>query len=66
MQRYQTVRRIIDRLVTDMIEAIGARIADERVRSLDDVPETPEPDPFRSPLARSLAGSLDRLGSRLR
>jgi dGTPase len=37
IQRYQTVRRIIDRLATDMIEAIGARIAEHRVRTLADV-----------------------------
>ncbi len=35
--RYQTVRRIIDRLVTDMIETIRGRIAQYRVRSLADV-----------------------------
>jgi dGTPase len=37
VQRYQIVRRIIDRLVTDMIQAIRDRIAEHRIRSLTDV-----------------------------
>jgi dGTPase len=37
IQRYQTVRRIIDRLVTDMIQAIRHRIDEHRVRTLADV-----------------------------
>ena len=37
VQRYQTVRRIIDRLATDMIESIRARIEEHEIRSLDDV-----------------------------
>jgi dGTPase len=37
VQRYQTVRRIIDRLATDMIETIRARIEEHGVRTLDDV-----------------------------
>mgnify|MGYP001339302774 FL=1 len=37
VQRYQTVRRIIDRLVTDMIQAIQARIEEHRIRALADV-----------------------------
>src|SRR5712671_4787443 len=36
VQRYQTVRRIIDRLATDMIESVRARIEEHGVRSLDD------------------------------
>jgi dGTPase len=37
VERYQTVRRIIDRLATDMIEAIRERIEEHRIRTLDDV-----------------------------
>ena len=37
VQRYQKVRRIIDRLATDMIVAIGERIEEHRIRTLDDV-----------------------------
>jgi dGTPase len=37
IQRYQTVRRIIDRLVTDMIEAVHGRIDHHRIRTLADV-----------------------------
>jgi dGTPase len=37
IQRYQTVRRIIDQLVTDMIEAIRGRIEEHGVRTLADV-----------------------------
>jgi dGTPase len=37
VQRYQKVRRIIDRLATDMILAIRERIEEHRIRSLDDV-----------------------------
>jgi dGTPase len=37
IQRYQTVRRIIDRLVTDMIEAIRNRVEEHRIRTLADV-----------------------------
>ena len=37
VQRYQTVRRIIDRLATDMIETIRARIEEHRIESLADV-----------------------------
>ena len=37
IQRYQTVRRIIDRLVTDMIEAILGRVDEHRIRTLADV-----------------------------
>ena len=41
VQRYQTVRRIIDRLVTDMIQAIRDRIEEHRIRSLADVRQCP-------------------------
>jgi dGTPase len=41
VQRYQTVRRIIDRLATDMIEAIRTRIDEHRIRSLADVRRCP-------------------------
>jgi dGTPase len=41
VQRYQTVRRIIDRLVTDMIQAIRDRIEEHGVRSLADVRQCP-------------------------
>lgn len=41
IQRYQTVRRIIDRLVTDMIAAILGRIEDHGVRTLADVRACP-------------------------
>jgi dGTPase len=41
IQRYQTVRRMIDRLATDMIAAVLGRIAEYRVRSLDDVRACP-------------------------
>ncbi len=37
VRRYQTVRRIIDRLATDMIQAIRDRIEEHRIRTLDDV-----------------------------
>jgi len=37
VRRYQTVRRIIDRLATDMIQAIRARIEEHGIRTLDDV-----------------------------
>ena len=37
VRRYQTVRRIIDRLATDMIQAIRVRIEEHRIRTLDDV-----------------------------
>jgi dGTPase len=37
VQRYQTVRRIIDRLATDMIQAIRDRLEEHRIRTLDDV-----------------------------
>src|SRR6266404_3888896 len=37
VRRYQTVRRIIDRLASDMIEAIRVRIEEHRIRTLDDV-----------------------------
>ncbi len=37
IQRYQTVRRIIDRLVTDMIAAILGRIEEHGIRTLADV-----------------------------
>jgi dGTPase len=37
IQRYQTVRRIIDRLVTDMIEAIRGRIEEHGIKTLADV-----------------------------
>jgi dGTPase len=37
VRRYQTVRRIIDRLATDMIQAIRDRIEEYRIRTLDDV-----------------------------
>jgi dGTPase len=37
VQRYQTVRRIIDTLATDMITAIRDRIEEHRIRSLADV-----------------------------
>jgi dGTPase len=37
IQRYQTVRRIIDRLVTDMIAAILGRIEEYGIRTLADV-----------------------------
>jgi dGTPase len=37
VRRYQTVRRIIDRLATDMIQAIHARIEEHRIRTLEDV-----------------------------
>jgi dGTPase len=41
VRRYQTVRRLIDRLVTDMIQAIRDRIEEHRVRSLADVRACP-------------------------
>ncbi|MCC6848260.1 MAG: deoxyguanosinetriphosphate triphosphohydrolase [Deltaproteobacteria bacterium] len=41
IQRYQTVRRIIDRLVTDMIAAIFGRIAEHGIRTLADVRACP-------------------------
>ena len=41
VQRYQTVRRIIDRLVTDMIQAIRDRIEEHRIGSLADVRQCP-------------------------
>jgi len=31
-----------------------------------DLPDTPAPLPYHSPVARALAGSLDRLGTKLR
>lgn len=37
VRRYQTVRRIIDRLATDMIIAIRERVEEYRIRTLDDV-----------------------------
>lgn len=37
IQRYQTVRRIIDRLVTDMIEAIRGRVEEHGIKTLGDV-----------------------------
>jgi dGTPase len=37
IQRYQTVRRIIDRLVTDMIEAIRGRVEEHGIKTLADV-----------------------------
>lgn len=37
-----------------------------RLASPYSLPETPPPTPYRSPLARSLEGSLQRLGSKLR
>lgn len=37
IQRYQTVRRIIDRLVTDMIEAVRGRIEEHGIKTLADV-----------------------------
>jgi dGTPase len=37
VQRYQKVRRIIDRLATDMILAIRERIEEHGIRTLDDV-----------------------------
>ncbi len=37
VQRYQTVRRIIDRLVTDMIAAILVRVEEHRIQTLADV-----------------------------
>jgi dGTPase len=37
VQRYQTVRRIIDRLATDMIQTIRDRIEEHRIRALADV-----------------------------
>jgi len=37
VQRYQTVRRIIDRLVTDMIQAILGRVEEHRIETLADV-----------------------------
>ena len=39
--RYQTVRRIIDTLATDMVEAIRGRIEEYRIRSLEDVRRCP-------------------------
>ncbi len=41
IQRYQTVRRIIDALVTDMITAILGRVEEHRVRTLADVRACP-------------------------
>ncbi|MCC6767067.1 MAG: deoxyguanosinetriphosphate triphosphohydrolase [Deltaproteobacteria bacterium] len=41
IQRYQTVRRIIDRLVTDMIAAILGRIQEHGIRTLADVRACP-------------------------
>jgi dGTPase len=41
IQRYQTVRRIIDRLVTDMITAVRARIEEHGIRTLADVRSCP-------------------------
>jgi len=37
VHRYQTVRRIIDRLVTDMVQAIRGRIEEHGIRTLADV-----------------------------
>jgi len=37
IQRYQTVRRIIDRLVTDMIDAIRGRVEEHGIKTLADV-----------------------------
>jgi len=37
VHRYQAVRLLIDRLVRDLIEAIGARIAELGIETLDDV-----------------------------
>ena len=37
VRRYQTVRRIIDRLATDMILAIRERVEEYRIRTLEDV-----------------------------
>ncbi len=37
IRRYQTVRRIIDRLATDMIVAIRERVEEYRIRTLQDV-----------------------------
>ena len=41
VRRYQTVRRIIDRLATDLIEAIRQRIEEHRIQSLNDVRHCP-------------------------
>ena len=41
VQRYQTVRRIIDHLVTDMVEAIRGRVEEHRIRTLADVRACP-------------------------
>jgi dGTPase len=41
VQRYQTVRRIIDRLVTDMIAAILGRVEEYGIRTLADVRACP-------------------------
>ncbi|MEO8603827.1 MAG: deoxyguanosinetriphosphate triphosphohydrolase, partial [bacterium] len=35
--RYQAIRLIIDRMVTDLIETLEQRLASERIRSLDDL-----------------------------
>ena len=41
VRRYQTVRRIIDRLVTDMIAAILGRVEQHGIRTLADVRACP-------------------------
>ncbi|MEB2284085.1 MAG: deoxyguanosinetriphosphate triphosphohydrolase [Polyangiaceae bacterium UTPRO1] len=66
IQRYQTVRRIIDRLVTDMIAAILERIAEHGIRTLADVRACPVRLAGLSPVVaehnRELKGVLlDRL-----
>jgi dGTPase len=37
VRRYQAVRRLIDRMVTDLIEGVLSRLRSERVETLDDV-----------------------------
>jgi dGTPase len=41
VQRFQTVRRVIDRLATDMIESVLARVDEYAIRNLDDVRTCP-------------------------
>jgi dGTPase len=41
VQRFQAVRRVIDRLATDMIESVRARIDEHGIRTLDDVRACP-------------------------
>lgn len=56
VQRHETVRRMVNRLVTDLIETTRARIADSGVRTVDDVRAQAEP----------LAAFSPAVGQRLR